>query len=157
MSSGPAVGEARSSPGPGHGRHQHLVVAAEVVDLGRHLDRVVEQLLEEAVGTLGELDVLVPGGTQTGQGTPDGGDPGVAVGGDVGGRQLEAGRGVSQLAPLGADAGVGGGSTEFRTGHRGLLVGRRSLECRIEVQAPLPGPPFGTRAGAPVKGSHLNF
>ena len=112
---GPGGRRGQQLPGPGHGRHQDLVVAPEVVDLGRHLDRVVEQLLEQAVGALGELDVLVPGVAEARRGPRRR-------------RAIQASRsavtsaaaawkrvgGVPQLAPLGADAVVGGGATELR-------------------------------------------
>src|SRR5262249_53512648 len=74
---GPRGGRRQQLLGPAHGRHHRLVVTPEAVDLGCHLDRVVEQLVEQAVGGLGEVDVLAPGATEAREGPAHGQDPGV--------------------------------------------------------------------------------
>ena len=150
MSSGPAVGRGQELAGPGDVGDEDLVVAAQAVDLGRHLDRLVEQLLEQAVGALGEGDVLVPGVGQTVERHADRDDPGVALGADVGRDLLEDDGGVAETAPLGADAGVGAGTTELGAGHWGP-PGKRG---ETKNPAPLPANPIwrtseGVRQGFP--------
>ena len=62
--------------------------------------RLVEELLEQAAGTLGEADVLVPGVGQVLERHADGDQPGVGAGVDVGRDLLEDDGGVAQAAPL---------------------------------------------------------
>src|SRR4051812_28804766 len=112
------------------------MVASEAVDLGGHLTRrLVEELLEQTAGSLGEADVLVPGVGQVLERHADGDHPGVGTGVDVGRDLLEDDGGVAQTAPLGADPGVNAGATELGTGH-GDPPGGRSVGTKNP--APLP-------------------
>src|SRR5262249_47872700 len=79
----------------------------------------VEQLVEQAVGGLGEVHVLAPGATEAREGPAHSQDPGVGGGGDVGGGGLEALGRLAQVAALGADAVVDAGATDLGTGHGG--------------------------------------
>src|SRR5829696_3008281 len=121
-------------PGPGDLGVEDLVVAPQAIDLGGHFDRFVEQLLEQAVGPLGEGNVLMPRVGQPVERHPNGDEPRVALGVDVSGDLLEDDGGVAQATALGADPGVRTGTTNFGAWHEGSS----GKEWGTKNLAPLP-------------------